>query len=82
MYNYLKHDKKVADLENCDIEKLIEEENFENQLKQKGLTEIFELGTINDNSIENVDLGIMNNLWLHLSLIISEYLRIFAKENS
>ena len=28
MYNYLKHDKKVADLENCDIEKLIEEESF------------------------------------------------------
>ena len=23
MYHYLKHDKKVADLENCDIEKLI-----------------------------------------------------------
>ena len=81
MYNYLKHDKKVADLENCDIERLIEEESFENQLKQKGLTEIFELGIINDNSIKNVDLGIMNNLWLHLSLIISEYLRIFAKEN-
>ena len=81
MYNYLKHDKKFADLENCDIEKLIEEENYENQLKQKGLMEIFELGTINDNSVEKVDLGIMNNLWLYLSLIISEYLKIFAKEN-
>ena len=32
MYNYLKHNKKVADLENCDIEKLIEEESFENNL--------------------------------------------------
>ena len=81
MYHYLKHDKKVADLENWDIERLIEEESFENQLKRKGLTEIFELGIINDNSIKNVDLGIMNNLWLHLSLIISEYLRLFAKEN-
>ena len=81
MYNYLKHDKKVADLENCDIKKLIEEESFEKQLKQQGLTEIFELGIIKDNSIENVDLGVIENLWLHLSLIISEYLRLFAKEN-
>ena len=81
MYNYLKHDKKVADLENCDIKKLIEEESFEKQLKQQGLTEIFELGTIMDNSIENVDLGVIEDLWLHLSLIISEYLRLFAKEN-
>ena len=81
MYHYLKHDKKVADLENCDIERLIEEESFEKQLKQQGLTEIFELGIIKDNSIENVDLGVIENLWLHLSLIISEYLRLFAKEN-
>ena len=81
MCNYLKHKKKIEDLENSDIEKLIEEERFENQLKQKGLTEIFELGIIKDNSIENVDLRIMNNLWLYLSLIISEYLRLFAKEN-
>jgi hypothetical protein len=53
----------------------------EKERDRVGLKEINNLGTISDDKIEQVDKGVVINLWRTFSSIISEYLSLYNKEN-
>ena len=64
-----------------DIYDLATEIEKEKERELAGLKEINNLGTIIDDKIEQVDKGVVVNLWRTFSSIISEYLRLYNKEN-
>ena len=62
--------------------KVFNEDIERNQrLKEQGLTEIYELGTLENNKIEHTDKGIVYELKDVLACIIRDYLRLYNKEN-
>ena len=77
----LRNRKYTNDLEICDLEKFIEEENINNRLEKQGLIEIFELGVKKDKNIVNIDKSITKDLWENISLIIRDYLNLYVKES-
>ena len=58
-------------------------ENMERneKLEEQGLTEIYDLGVLKENKIENTDKGIVYELKDVLACIIRDYLRLYNKEN-
>ena len=51
------------------------------KLKEQGLTEIYELGTLENNKIKNTDKGIVYELKDVFACIIRDYLRLYNKVN-
>lgn len=73
---YLKWIKNKEDIKN-----LSEEIAKEKQRESAGQMEVNELGIIINDKVSKVDKGVARNLYRTFSSIISEYLRLYNKEN-
>lgn len=73
---YLKWLKNKEDMQFLSVEIAKEK-----QRETDGVMEVNELGIIVNDKVTNVDKGVIANLWRTFSSIVSEYLRLYNKEN-